>query len=78
VIRELAARRYTAVDTDYDELSELVDVDGTELAGPGSGIEPLLRRCAIYAVDTTEPIADGVDRIRRFIGASSSPTGPAH
>lgn len=39
VIRELVARRYKAVDTDYDGLSEVVGVPESELTGLGSGLD---------------------------------------
>lgn len=54
VIRELAARGYKAVDTDYGGLSELVTVQDDELTGPGPGKDWVWREDRIQDLLSTE------------------------
>ena len=54
VIRELAARGYTAVDSDYDGLSEVVEVPDSEYTGLGPGRDWVWREDLIQALLSRE------------------------
>ena len=53
VIKELAARGYKAIDTDYDGLSELVNVPEDELTGLDPGHDWVWREDRIQAILST-------------------------
>jgi len=56
VIEELSARGYKAVDADYDEWSEVVNVPDGELTGIGPGQDWVWREDRIQALLSTEDV----------------------